>query len=86
MHPSKTYQGAEKNTRTGRDSSFERTLSENSFSVSIIFPPDFAIPNRVVILAALVVDDTVLVLLLIEGDIIVKDCDGKLLLLFGDEK
>lgn len=39
-----------------------------------------------VILAALVVDDTVLVLLLIEGDIIVKDCDGKLLLLFGDEK
>ena len=82
-YPSRTYQGAEKNTRTGRDSSFERTLSENSFSVSIIFPPDFAIPNRV---AALVVDDdTVFVVvvfaLLIDGDediIVLCLCDRRL--------
>ena len=80
-----TYQGAEKNTRTGRDSSFERTLSENSFSVSIIFPPDFAIPNRVVALVV-VDDDTVFVVvvfapLLIEGDddiIVLCLCDRRL--------
>ena len=79
-----TYQGAEKNTRTGRDSSFESTLSENSFSVSIIFPPDFAIPNRVA--ALVVVDDTVFVVvvfapLLIDGDddiIVLCLCDRRL--------
>ena len=29
-------------------------MSTNCFSVSIIFPPDFAIPNRVLIVLALV--------------------------------
>jgi hypothetical protein len=67
---SSTYQGAVKNTRTGRDRSFERTLSANSFSVSIIFPPDLAIPSCVVIVApalfvivdlAVVLDDILVV-------------------------
>ena len=44
-----TYQGAVKKTRTGRDRSFERTLSVNSCSVSIIFPPDLAIPSWVLL-------------------------------------
>ena len=76
-----------KNTRTGRFKSFDRTLSANSFSFSIILPPDFAIPNLVELVlfvtslafdnaaAAAAADDDVLVALLLsiekDNDIIV---------------
>ena len=76
-----------KNTRTGRFKSFDSTLSANSFSFSIILPPDFAIPNLVELVlfvtslafdnaaAAADDDDDVLVALLLsiekDNDIIV---------------
>ena len=76
-----------KNTRTGRFKSFDSTLSANSFSFSIILPPDFAIPNLVELVlfvtslafdnaaAAAADDDDVLVALLLsiekDNDIIV---------------
>jgi len=43
-------------------------LSTNCFSVSIIFPPDFAIPNRVLIVLALVAV-AVLVAILVGRDV-----------------
>mmetsp|Transcript_26636 Transcript_26636/g.57091 ORF Transcript_26636/g.57091 Transcript_26636/m.57091 type:complete len:239 (+) Transcript_26636:593-1309(+) len=55
------HQGAVKKTRTGRERSFERTLSANCLSVSIIFPPDLAIPSCVMLLLeALALIDSVL--------------------------
>ena len=70
-----TYQGAVKNTRTGRERSFERTLSTNSFSVSIILPPDFAIPNRVVV-KSLDDDDVLLIMFHFSSALIIKVGEG----------
>ena len=78
-----TYQGAVKNTRTGRDRSFERTLSENSCSVEINFPPVFATWSWVLLIASDVDLDGV------RGDIIVilDEVDGtKALLVVKDAK
>ncbi len=64
-----TYQGAVKKTSTGRDKSLESTLSANSFSVSIIFPPDLAIPSCVLyVLRSIVASDLGVIRIVCDAD------------------